>query len=96
MLGSIPTRVILKEKRIKMTVQSIQGYEVLDNGNPAIIQNSDVWNKHFYRNFDQALEYTKKWLGEYDSLPNNWQGEKYDYSGYGDTIEIRFNSGIEA
>ena len=79
-----------------MNIQSIQGYEVLDNGKPAIILHSTIWNKYFYRDFESAMKYAKSWLGQYDSLPSNWQGEKYDYSGYNDTIEIRFNDGIES
>lgn len=79
-----------------MTVQNIQGFTVLENGKPAIIPNSSVWNKCFYTEFGTALAYTIKWLNDYaTSLPENWQGEPIDYNGCGDTIEIRFNEGIE-
>jgi hypothetical protein len=92
--------IIIHNKKITtnsifMSIQEIQGYFVLDNGKPAIMEDSKVWNKHFYTDFGQALGYAKNWLGEYDTLPENYQGDPYDYSGYGDKIEIRYSLGIE-
>ena len=77
-----------------MSVQDIQGWFVLDNSEPAIIKGT-CWNKYFYTDFGQALAYAKNWLGEYDTLPEDYQGDPYDYSGYGDKIEIQFSPGIE-
>jgi hypothetical protein len=39
--------------------------------------------------FAEAFAYARLWLGEYENLPENWDGSPYDYSGYGDLIEIK-------
>lgn len=79
-----------------MSVQNIQGYEVLDNGKPATIPNFSCWKNNFFTDFGAAKKYVEDWLGMYKAgLPENWQGEPWDYSGYGDKIEIRFLPGIE-
>ena len=78
------------------SIQNIEGWEVFDNDKPAIIKDSKKgWNNNFFREFADALKYAKSWLGEWDTLPENYQGEPYDYNGYGTMIEIRFNPGIQ-
>lgn len=79
------------------SIQNIEGWEVFDNDRPAIIHidSKNGWNNNFFRDFTQALKYAKSWLGVQDTLPENYQGEPYDYSGFGDMIEIRFRPGIQ-
>ena len=62
-------------------------YKVLDNGKPALLIESE-WKKFEYDTFEEALSYVESWLGEEYSIPFGWRGSRYDYSGYGDTIEI--------
>ena len=47
------------------------------------------WDKSEYDNLADAIAYARKWLGNLDSTPENWDGSRYGYSVYGDTIEIR-------
>ena len=70
-------------------------YGVFDNNKPA---NSTAfpqlkgkgWKSHLFGTFKDAEEYAKEWLGDYypgkDVLV---LGLPYNYSGYGDLIEIR-------
>ena len=46
------------------------------------------WATNEFPTFEEAIEYTKQWLGTIYTLPDNWDGNKYDYSGYGDNISI--------
>lgn len=64
-------------------------YAVYENGKPAILPDSDVWNKYQFDTFDEAREYAINWLGMYGSpdLPLELN-KPYDY-GYGVVIEIR-------
>jgi len=49
------------------SIQNIEGWEVFDNGKPAIIKDSKKgWNNNFFREFADALKYAKSWLGEWD------------------------------
>ena len=77
------------------SIQNIEGWEVFDNDKPAVIKGGKDWNDNFFRDFVDALKYAKSWLGEYDTLPDDYQGEPYDYNGHGDIIEIRFSPGIQ-
>ena len=79
------------------SIQNIEGWEVFDNNRPAIINkdSKNGWNNNFFREFADALKYAKSWLGEWDTLPENYCGEPYDYNGYGSMIEIRFSPGIQ-
>ena len=79
-----------------MTAQDIQGFTVLENNKEAIFGKNLPWNKCFYTEWLSALDYAKKWLGEYSYvISEDWQGQPIDYNGCGDMIEIRFNEGIE-
>lgn len=67
-------------------------YEVYDNGRLAghpYHNVSSVWTHPICKTFEQAQEWAKKWLGQYASLVPMYPDEKMDYSGCGDTIEIR-------
>lgn len=50
---------------------------------------SPAWANSRFDTFAEAVAYARKWLGEYDCLPLDWDGKPFDYSGYGDLIEIR-------
>jgi hypothetical protein len=66
-------------------------FSVYDGGSAAKYNDpttTSIWRTNTFTSFEQALKYTKDWLGDYDTLPDNWDGKAYDYSGYGDTIEI--------
>ena len=66
-------------------------YGVFDNNRPARypeIKIHSSWKKNEYDTFADAHAYANKWLGEYGGvvlLANT----PWDYSGYGDVIEIR-------
>lgn len=68
---------------------------VYDNSKPASGEGFPYlkrveWACHSYKSFPEALTYTKEWLGHLSIvLPDDWQGQPLDYSGYGDMIEIR-------
>ena len=73
-------------------------YQVLDNDKPADCFNHKVdksWNTNVFDTFDEALEYARAWLAPYGGSYDGKSGivlkvnEPYDYSGYGDMIEIR-------
>lgn len=71
-------------------------YQVLENERPCSVTGCPSltkgvgWDRHSFNSFEEALAYTKKWLGDYAvTIPENWDGSSYDYSGYGDIIEIR-------
>lgn len=74
-------------------------YAVYDNGKLAVSANFPeakdlkAWNKAVFDSFDEAISYAMKWL----EVPETWgifhfpDGKPgiFDYSGYGDFIEIR-------
>ena len=67
-------------------------YQVLDNGKPADCFHCNVhesWNKSTYSTFEEALEYARDWLGRYGIGVVLKPNTPWDYSGYGDIIEIR-------
>ena len=66
-------------------------YQVICNGRRAQYPDHDVhpsWNTSLFDKWEDAVEYTHKWLGVY-----GW-GERFmpnipiDYSGYGDIVVI--------
>jgi len=73
-------------------------FSVYDNGRPAKYPDSKVdpsWNNNTFDTFEEALEYAHMWLGPFGG---SWDGMDgvvlelnvpWDYSGYGDVIEIR-------
>lgn len=67
-------------------------YAVLDCGQPAVLTSvvNDVWMNNVFDTQEDAMEYASKWLGDYEkSIPDgNDLSTPYDYSGYGDTIQI--------
>lgn len=70
-----------------------QMFQVFDNNKPADCHHHGVhksWDNSKFNTFDEAQEYARKWLGQVagDLVPEE-VNEKIDYSGYGDTIEIR-------
>lgn len=67
-------------------------YEVYDNGKPADHLHQDVcdsWEHPDCETFEEAQRYCKEWLGNYSSLCPTEPNKVIDYSGAGDTIEIR-------
>jgi hypothetical protein len=67
-------------------------YQVFDNGKPADCFHCNVhesWNNSVYDTFEKALEYANKWLGFFGSGVVLKLNTPWDYSGYGDMIEIR-------
>jgi hypothetical protein len=67
-------------------------YAVYERGIPARFPEMEVdpsWDNHQFPTFLEAITYAKQWLGEWDTIPEEWDGKSYDYDGYGDTIEIR-------
>lgn len=67
-------------------------FQVLDNGKSADCHGFPVhpsWNKSLYDTFDEALKYAWKWLGDKTGGPLLKVNTPWEYSGYGDTIEIR-------
>lgn len=65
-------------------------FQVLDNGKPAEMRNSDMWGDSIFQHFHQAQTYVRRWLGSsfYHCVPQR-PDQKIDYSGYGDIIEIK-------
>lgn len=67
-------------------------FQVFDNGRPADCNNHKVhptWNKSMYDSFEEAQQYCHQWLGEYANCTPLKPNQKINYSGWGDTIEIR-------
>ncbi|MDE1833835.1 MAG: hypothetical protein KGH64_00695 [Candidatus Micrarchaeota archaeon] len=72
-------------------------YRVYDNNKPASVKGFPLlaklgWDNHEFDTWDEAFEYAKKWLGDYDNLPETMLERtsfKVEYSGYGDYLEIR-------
>ena len=53
-------------------------FAVYENDKTACRQ-AHPWNVSWHDTFEDALNYTKKWLGEYkDTIPENWYGSKYE------------------
>lgn len=71
-------------------------YAVYDNGKPAELGIHTSFDKYTFSTFAAALIYARKWLGP--SFGGSEDGKNgvilelnkaWDYSGFGDTIEIR-------
>lgn len=64
---------------------------VYDNDKPCSVEGFKVhesWKTHKFETFKEALEYLKDWLGDFDTLPDNYDGQPYEYGSYGDTVKI--------
>jgi len=68
-------------------------FQVFDNDRPADCFNHEVhksWEQSKFKTFDEALEYARNWLGYPEGdIPPLELNVPWDYSGYGDKIEIR-------
>lgn len=69
-------------------------YQVFDSGKPADENGFPRlagfgWENSRWQNMLSARSYAQEWLGTTCQLPDDWDGSPIDYSGYGDTIEIR-------
>lgn len=68
-------------------------YQVQENGSPAVIHQSNIWNVCTFLTFEQAKEYAHHWLGQYVNYEQNVLTDQqlkdgYNYNGYKDTIKI--------
>lgn len=73
-------------------------FTVYENGIPAIGANfgikAECWQNATFETFEEAVRYASEWLGNWSpslsylrvALANE---AEYDYSGYGDTIQIK-------
>jgi hypothetical protein len=67
-------------------------FVVYDNNKPARYPEHNVhysWQCNTYDTFEQALSYARKWLWPYGEGVVLKLNKPWDYSGYGDMIEIR-------
>jgi hypothetical protein len=67
-------------------------FKVFDGGKPANYEHHKVhssWQNCTFKSFVEALNYAHKWLGVYSPGKILKLNTPYDYSGYGDIIEIR-------
>lgn len=64
-------------------------YEVLEDGEPAVIEKNSLYYNNRFSSFPEAEEYLKSWLGGVWELPKNYRGEKFDYCDCGIIVEIR-------
>lgn len=66
-------------------------YQVMENGKPCDSTGfawAKSWQCSKFNTFEDALNYAKHWLGQFDTIPSDWDGSPYDYSGDGDFIKI--------
>lgn len=75
-------------------------FQVLDNGKPA--DSSEYpslkghgWNNSIFQFFEAAEAYAMLWLGKYSACAPDVPDKKIDYTGCGDTIEIKSLQGIQ-
>jgi len=68
-------------------------YQVFDNNRPADNKSfpklGNAWKKSKFKSFIAAHNYAQKWMGALGSPSSLKLNTPYDYSGYGDMIEIR-------
>ncbi len=64
-------------------------FQVLDNDKPAELKGSKLWNNSIFQFFEEAQEYAECYCGEFGTCAPKRPNQKVDYSGYGDTIEIK-------
>ena len=63
----------------------------LEDNKPCDCFNHDVhesWDKSSYKTYEEAKEYMMKWLGIYAPYPEYDFRNPYDYSGYGNIVQI--------
>jgi hypothetical protein len=63
-------------------------YHVFDNGKPARYEHGSCWRENVFDTLAAAQDYAKRWVGDHHTIDNLQVNTPYDYSGYGDTIEI--------
>lgn len=66
-------------------------YTVIDNGKTARFPEHPVhenWKFAWFNSFKSAKRYADRWLHIYGPFPHSKPG-KFDYSGYGDILEIK-------
>lgn len=63
-------------------------YHVLENNKPAILPSMEIWSNNKFGSFEKAVQYANDYLGQFGSVPENWNGDEYDY-GHGDFISIK-------
>ncbi len=70
-------------------------FQVFDNDKPAEMKRSTLWANSVFQHFEDAHKYARRWIGpgREDCVPDK-PDKKVDYSGYGDTIEIKTLEGI--
>jgi len=67
-------------------------FQVFDNNKPADASGHNVhhtWNNSTFSTFEEAHQYANQWLAPSHGLVILKLNQPYDYSGYGDIIEIR-------
>jgi hypothetical protein len=68
-------------------------WQVLDNHKPANGTSYNLYNEDYgkseFSSFDDAHEYALHWLGQWGRGLKLQPNTPYDYSGYGDIIEIK-------
>lgn len=67
-------------------------FQVFDNGKPADCHHHTVsssLNCSVFSTYEEARAYAESWLGEIFHSTDLQLNTPYDYSGYGDLIEIR-------
>jgi len=68
-------------------------FQVFCNNKPADTKGfpnltKECWANSTFSTFEEAHDYAVSWLGHFE-VGDMELGKVYDYSGYGDTIEIR-------
>jgi hypothetical protein len=68
-------------------------WQVLDNNKPAkgltFDPHDEDWGKHEFESFEDAHNYAVNWLGRWGYGLKFQPNTIYDYSGYGDTLQIK-------
>ena len=64
-------------------------FQVLDNGKPAELKGSKLWSDSIFQFFEEAQEYAEYYMAEFGTCAPKRPDKKVDYSGRGDTIEIK-------
>jgi len=52
-------------------------FEVFDGGLAAT--GLPPWDKYSFDTKKEAIQYARDWLGEWNLLPDDWDGESFDY-----------------
>jgi hypothetical protein len=68
-------------------------WQVLDNNKPAkgwrLDKDDEDIGRYEFDSFEEAHDYAVNWLGRWGSGLRFQPNTEYDYSGYGDTIQIK-------